>query len=106
VVCVSGGVDSVALLHILAELRDEWKLDLHVLHFNHGTRAESEEEESFVRGLGEQLGVAVHVRHPKQPFEAASFQAKARAWRRAEAQKLVDEVGAQVGLYKLNPVYP
>lgn len=95
-VCVSGGVDSVALLHILADLREEWKLVLHVLHFNHGKRAESAEEESFVRGLSAQLGVDVHVRHPERPFEAANFQAKARAWRREEAQKLVGEVGAQV----------
>ena len=97
-VCVSGGLDSIALLHILADLREDWSLDLHVLHFNHGKRAESEEEEKFVRGLSTQLpgGVRVHVRHPAKPFEAANFQAKARAWRREEAQKLMDQVGAQV----------
>ena len=96
VVCVSGGLDSVALLHILAELREEWKLGLHVLHFNHGKRAESEEEESFIKSLSARLGVEAHVRHPEKPFEAANFQAKARAWRREEAQKLLDKLGAQV----------
>jgi len=95
-VCVSGGVDSVALLHILADLREEWVLDLHVLHFNHGKRAESDEEESFVRDLGARLGVDVHVRHPASPFEAVGFQAKARTWRRAEAQELMRLLGAQV----------
>ena len=46
VVCVSGGADSVALLHLLSEVREEWRLDLHVLHFDHRRRAESAEATS------------------------------------------------------------
>jgi hypothetical protein len=38
VACVSGGVDSVALLLALAHLAPELALQLHVLHFNHGLR--------------------------------------------------------------------
>ena len=96
VVCVSGGVDSVALLHLMVELREEWALDLHVLHFNHGKRAESEEEEAFVKDLGARLGVETHVRHPAKAFESVGFQAKARAWRRDEAEQLLDAVAGRV----------
>ena len=67
-----------------------------MLHFNHGKRAESEEEESYVQGLGTQLGVKVHVCHPHKPFKKANFQAEARAWRREEAQKLLGQLGAQI----------
>ena len=46
-VSVSGGGDSVALLHCLAALRVEWGLSLHVLHFNHQLRPEAVHEEAF-----------------------------------------------------------
>ncbi|MEW6188983.1 MAG: ATP-binding protein, partial [Actinomycetota bacterium] len=40
-VAVSGGPDSVALLHILSALCDELGLKLHVFHLNHMMRKES-----------------------------------------------------------------
>src|ERR1041385_1480642 len=47
-VAVSGGADSVCLLHALLELR----LQLHVLHLNHGLRGEeSRLDAEFVRQL-------------------------------------------------------
>jgi len=54
-VSVSGGPDSVALLHILAALRDELGLKLHVFHLNHMMRKESEEDALFVRELAERF---------------------------------------------------
>ncbi len=51
-VAVSGGIDSVALLRLLVELRQELGIVLSVVHFNHGLRAaESEADQEFVRGL-------------------------------------------------------
>jgi len=38
---VSGGADSVALLHLLSSLAPDWQLRLHVLHVDHQLRAES-----------------------------------------------------------------
>lgn len=38
VVGVSGGADSLCLLHVLAALAPEWALRLHVAHLNHGLR--------------------------------------------------------------------
>ena len=53
---VSGGADSVALLRILRELRDQQGIRLAVLHFNHGLRgADSEADEQFVAGLAGEL---------------------------------------------------
>ncbi len=57
-VAVSGGADSVALLHILKELSPRWNLHLRVLHFNHRLRGpESEEDARFVARLAGQLGL-------------------------------------------------
>lgn len=38
VIAVSGGPDSVALLHLLTALRTEYDLSLHVAHLNHQLR--------------------------------------------------------------------
>jgi tRNA(Ile)-lysidine synthase len=51
-VAVSGGIDSVALLRLLRELRSELGIVLSVVHFNHKLRgAESDADEAFVSAL-------------------------------------------------------
>jgi tRNA(Ile)-lysidine synthase len=57
-VAVSGGADSVFLLHAMRELG----LAVAVLHVNHGLRGEeSDRDEEFVRLLALQFGLPVHV---------------------------------------------
>ncbi len=54
---VSGGPDSVVLLHILNAMRDRLPLHLAVAHLNHGLRGEaSNRDESFVRNLAGKMG--------------------------------------------------
>src|SRR5277367_3326800 len=63
-VAVSGGADSVFLLHALRELG----LAVAVLHVNHGLRgAESDRDEEFVRALALQYGLPVYVRAASVP---------------------------------------
>ena len=51
-VAVSGGIDSVALLRVLLELRGELGIVLSVVHFNHKLRGpESDADAEFVAGL-------------------------------------------------------
>jgi len=56
---VSGGADSVALLHILHRYREDFGVGrLVAAHVNHGLRgAESDGDEDFARGEAEKLGV-------------------------------------------------
>ena len=57
---VSGGADSVALLHLLRAYRPE--LGLHVVHLNHQARgADSDADASFVRELAEGFNLPVTV---------------------------------------------
>ncbi|MBV9766778.1 MAG: tRNA lysidine(34) synthetase TilS [Acidobacteriaceae bacterium] len=57
---VSGGADSVVLLHILQRLSHRFQVNLVGLHVNHHLRgAESDADEEFVRTLGKSLGIEV-----------------------------------------------
>lgn len=57
VVGVSGGADSLALLHILWEIRRDFHLSLLVAHLDHGLRPEAGQEKSFVRKASADLGI-------------------------------------------------
>lgn len=58
VVAVSGGADSVALLHTLHDLARRYQVDLIVAHFNHRWRGlESDADEFFVVDLARDLGL-------------------------------------------------
>ena len=56
-VAVSGGADSVSLLHILHNVSSELGISLHVAHLDHGLRGESFVDAEYVRSLAEQLGL-------------------------------------------------
>ena len=52
VVGVSGGADSICLLHVLKQLSAEFEFTLYVVHVNHGIRGEeAERDEHFVKEL-------------------------------------------------------
>ena len=54
---VSGGPDSVCLLHILMALRHELGISLHIAHFDHGLRKTSSVDRRFVESLAKQLNI-------------------------------------------------
>ena len=61
VVAVSGGSDSLALLHSLLSLRESAGLRLHVAHLNHNFRDDAEEDARFVSAVARQLGLPATV---------------------------------------------
>lgn len=62
-VAVSGGPDSVALLHVLTRMCTDWQLTLHVTHVDHGLRADARGDAAFVKQMGTAWGVPVSVAH-------------------------------------------
>jgi tRNA(Ile)-lysidine synthase len=56
---VSGGADSVALLHLLADLKETLEIRrITLLHFNHRLRGEaSDADQAFVTSLAERMGM-------------------------------------------------
>jgi len=83
-VAVSGGIDSVALLRVLLELRGELGIVLSVVHFNHKLRgAESDADERFVASLAREHDlefycdsddVAGHAREEGVSLETAAHE--------------------------------
>jgi tRNA(Ile)-lysidine synthase len=92
-VAVSGGADSVALLHLLSRLALDWRLRLHVLHVDHQLRAESAADADFVRALGRRLGVPVDVATVAVD-RRGSLEAAARVARYAALETWAARVGA------------
>src|SRR5512136_1184213 len=60
VVAVSGGADSMALLHALWAIRMDFHLSLVVAHLNHGLRPEGEREALWVGRMAGKLGIPFH----------------------------------------------
>ena len=76
-VAVSGGADSVVLLHILNELKQKNGIQLTVLHVNHLLRGfESQNDEFFVRDLAASMAVPVFV--VQGPPPPGNLEAQAR----------------------------
>ena len=64
VVAVSGGVDSVVLLHVLIHLAPLYQLNLVVAHLDHGLRTTSARDADFVQRLCEKLAIeAVEIEY-------------------------------------------
>ena len=62
VVGVSGGADSVCLLHVLAKWQKELDIKLHVAHLNHQLRGvESEADAKYVSNLAGSLGIPATI---------------------------------------------
>jgi len=97
---VSGGSDSVALLNTLADLRSELGFFLSAAHVNHGLRPEAPDEERFVLGLCEKLGIECSVnRVDTRSFAAdsgCSLEETARELRhRALAERAQTAIGGR-----------
>lgn len=62
VVGVSGGADSVCLLKLLFDLKDEFGLKLTAVHMNHSLRGhESDADQAFVEGLCKRLEIPLRI---------------------------------------------
>ncbi len=68
---VSGGADSMCLLHILSKLKEEYGIILKAVHINHGIRGhEALRDENAVRAYCEKAGIELLVFHKDIPYLA------------------------------------
>lgn len=107
-VAVSGGIDSVALLRLLLELRGELGVVLSVVHFNHKLRgAESDGDEVFVANLAREHGLEFIHDSDDVPQHAAeehvSVETAARELRYGFFRSLLDPISTNVTPPGLKP---
>ena len=71
IVALSGGADSVSLLHIFNSIKEEYSIDIYAAHFNHGIRgAEADRDENFVRLLCSEWGIRLFCERADVPAAA------------------------------------
>ena len=76
IVAVSGGVDSVVLLHLLVS-----KFQFVVAHFDHGIRKDSDADRQFVQNLAEKNGLAFEFKREELGKDASEALARERRYR-------------------------
>jgi len=95
---VSGGPDSVAMLHALAEFAPEYGYTLAVAHLDHGFRPESAEEAAFVGDMARGMGLVFVTERSdiKQRLELSpeNKQAAAREARYSFLARAAQETGS------------
>ncbi|MGI6169548.1 MAG: tRNA lysidine(34) synthetase TilS, partial [Christensenellales bacterium] len=100
-VALSGGADSMALLHILWKLQKTLDISLTAAHVHHGLRAAADGDAVFSRTFCEKLGIAftlsyvdtpAHIKKTRQSVEEAArtlrYQALNQAADACSAQKI------------------
>ena len=102
-VAVSGGPDSVSLLHLLCEFKNEWDLHLEVAHLQHGIRGNAAQQDAmFVERLAEELKLPFHMREVDLPrLRSAAGRGNLEALARAERYRFFAELVASRKLSKV-----
>ena len=96
---VSGGADSVCMLHVLYSLREKYHLKLYVVHVNHGIRgSEAKRDADFVEQMAENLQIPFRVVTANIPEMAKeqklSEEEAGRIFRYNTFEQVANEVGA------------
>jgi len=96
-VALSGGPDSVSLLSLLLELKEELGIEVAACHINHGLRGEeAERDEEFVKELCTRLAVPLIVKRVKVKREGKSLEEAAREARYKALEEALREWGGDL----------
>lgn len=91
---VSGGGDSVALLHGCYSLRKKLQIEIEVAHLDHGLRNSSKRDAEFVKELVLSLGLKYHGKSLKKPENKINLE----EWGRKERYKFFNSLLEKRGL--------
>lgn len=98
IVALSGGSDSVTLLHIFYSLIELYGLRLQAAHLNHGIRGEeARRDEDFVTELCGSMGIPLHVQHADIPAMAHERGESLELCGREARYRFFDELSAEHG---------
>jgi tRNA(Ile)-lysidine synthase len=102
VVGVSGGPDSVALLHVLQRLSGPLGLTLHVAHLHHGIRdIDADADAEFVAALAEAWGLPCTIERVDVPAIAAEHKLALEEAARRARYTFLHQVAQQTGALRI-----
>jgi len=95
VVALSGGVDSVVLLHLLAQFSKSMQLEVAAVHVEHGISVHSGQWSAFCQKLCDSLGISLVIHYlkirkqPQQSLEAVAREARYQIYKNIQADYVV-----------------
>lgn len=102
IVAISGGPDSVCLLHALSQLREEYDLELYGAHLNHNFRGiEAQIDAQYVSQLCEKLDVLCFIKSIDVPQYAKSEGLSPEEAGRILRYEFFEEVASRVSATKI-----
>lgn len=101
VIGVSGGPDSMALLHVLFDLKAKIGFEICVAHINHMLRKEAEEETKFVQEFCNQIGVDCYIKRIDIKKEAEKFKISTELAGRNARYDFFEQIAQKVGANKI-----
>ena len=101
-VALSGGADSVALLHALNSLIEEWNITLFAAHFHHGIRGEeADRDERFCKALCERYGIPFFCEKADVPSIALGSGESVELCGRRLRYRFLDRIARDIGGAKI-----
>ncbi|MBO8159757.1 tRNA lysidine(34) synthetase TilS [Thermosyntropha sp.] len=94
---LSGGPDSMALLHVLKGLEERLNFSLFAAHLNHGIRKEADDEARFVEDYCREMGVPVYIRRVDIKKIAQTSRKTLEEAGREERYRFFREIKEQIG---------
>lgn len=98
---VSGGIDSMSLLHFLNEHKEQLDIEVVAIHINHGIREESDDEAYFVLQKCREMGVRIYkftidapklARDKKLSIETAAREGRYGVFETLVKKDIVDKI--------------
>ena len=99
---VSGGADSVALLHLLYQYRRELRIFPHVVHLNHGIRgAAADRDAKYVEQLADKYSFPIAIKRVNVPALAEKGRKNLEEAARNARYDFFAEAGKRMGIGKV-----
>lgn len=101
VIGVSGGPDSICLLHILNSIKSELGISIYVAHINHMIREVADDETKYVEEFCERIGVECYIKKADVVSIAKESGKGTEETGRNIRYQFFDEVAEKVGANKI-----
>ncbi|MBT4288700.1 MAG: tRNA lysidine(34) synthetase TilS [Deltaproteobacteria bacterium] len=91
-ISLSGGIDSLSLYLLMNDFKEKINIKLHLVHFHHGLRVESNQEVEFLKELAGQNNTPITIIKTKQFENKKGMQNLARNWRYENLERMNREL--------------